>query len=130
VIGTVKSGTVVEALVAESIVVHPMRLVAAKDFKVTKNSSPQGRRLATVHKGDVFWVLNVQGEGEFSIWWRCSVVGWDSTEPGDVDPNGLQHLGENEVGWVRIRDTRSGSSGWIEDYDKLEPAQPTTKSIG
>ncbi|HXR37917.1 MAG TPA: hypothetical protein VN776_02440 [Terracidiphilus sp.] len=130
VVGKVKAGTVVKALVAESIVVHPLRFVAAQDFRVVKSSIASNVQVATVHKGDVFWVLNLQGEGGFSVWWRCSVVGWDSAEPGDVDTDRLELLGTNEVRWVKVQDKKTGLSGWIKDFDKLEPAQPTTKAVG
>ena len=80
-----------------------LRFVAAQDFRVVKSSIASNVQVATVHKGDVFWVLNLQGEGGFSVWWRCSVVGWDSAEPGDVDTDRLELLGTNEVRWVEVR---------------------------
>ncbi len=130
VVGTINGGTVVEALMGESIVVHPLRFVAAKDFRVVKSSRIPPVQLATVHRGDVFWVLDITGEGGFGIWWHCSVVGWDSTEPGDVDTNGLDLLGKNEERWVEVRNRKTGVCGWTKKYDRLEPAHPTTKAIG
>jgi hypothetical protein len=134
-VGAVRRGTVVKAVVGESMVVHPIRLIAAQDFRVTTGPAGGKSHLATVRKGDVFWVLNVVDEGEFTIWWRCNIVGWDSTEPSDVDENQLEPLGGNEERWVKVRDQKTGLSGWFKDVPvqggpKLIPAQPTTKSTG
>lgn len=130
VVGKIKSETVVQALLGESIVVHPMRFIAAHDYQVETSSNAE----KTMHKGDVFWVLNLGGEGVFAIWWHCSVVSWDSTEPPYVGQNRLALLGTNEERWVKIRDPKTGLSGWFKDDQadgaKLIPAQPTTKSTG
>jgi len=134
-VGKVKGGAVVQALLGETIVVHPLRFIAAHDSRVVKASKPGKVQLATMHKGDVFWVLDSGNEGEFSIWWRCSVVGWDSTEPPEGYQNQLQLLGTNEERWVKVRDLKTGLSGWFNDVStqdgpKLLPAQATTKSTG
>jgi hypothetical protein len=135
VVGKVNAGTVVQALLGETIVVHPLRFTAAHDSQVVKGSSGGKVQVATMHKGDLFWVLASAGEGEFSIWWRCSVVAWDSTEPPEGRQNRLQLLGTNQEEWVKVRDQKTGLSGWfkaVEDQDgpKLVPAQSTTKSTG
>jgi hypothetical protein len=135
VVGKLKQGTQVEALIGESIVVHPLRLIAAQDFRVEKGLAGDKAQLATVRKGDVFWVLNAVDEGEFTIWWRCNTFGWDSTEPSDVDQSRLESLGSNEERWVKVRDQKTGLSGWFKDVPiqggpKLVPAQATTKSTG
>ncbi len=52
VVGEVRRGTVVKALVAESIVVHPIRLIASKDFEVTEASSTGRPHFGTVRKGE------------------------------------------------------------------------------
>src|ERR1035438_1679125 len=127
VVEKITRGTIVKALVGESIVVHPIRLIAAKDFNVTQAASAGNPHLGRVRKGEAFWVLNTVNEGEFAIWWRCRQVGWDSTEPSDVEPNGLERLGTNEERWVRIQDNKTGLSGWFNDVPvndglKLEPA--------
>jgi hypothetical protein len=88
-----------------------------------------------MHKGDVFWVLDSGNEGGFSIWWRCGVVGWDSTEPPYGYQNQLELLGKNEERWVKVRDLKTGLSGWFNDVSaqdgpKLLPALATTKSTG
>jgi len=101
-VGTVKAGTVVQALLGETIVVHPLRFIAAHDSKVVKDFTNGKMHFATMHKGDVFWVLDTGNEGEFSIWWRCSVVGWDSTEPPYGDQNQLELLGANLEEWVKV----------------------------
>jgi hypothetical protein len=131
VVGKVKGGTAVQALLGETIVVHPLRFIAAHDSRVVKASNG----VATMHKGDAFWVLDSGGEGEFAIWWRCSVVGWDSTEAPYGYQNRLDLLGKNEERWVKVRDLKTGLSGWFNDVStqdgpKLLPAQTTTKSTG
>ena len=88
-------------------------------------------QLATRHKGDGFWVLDSRNEEGFSIRWRCRVVGWDSTEELEVDLNQLELLGTNQERWVKVRDRRTGFSGWfndvlVQDGPKLVPAQATT----
>jgi hypothetical protein len=135
VVGTLKAGTVVEAVVGETIVVHPLRFIAAHDSQVGTSSNSGKQQVATMRKGDVFWVLNSGDEGEFAIWWHCGVVGWDSTEPLDGGQNRLDLLGTNQEGWVEVRDRKTGLSGWFRDIPsqddpKLVPAQPTTKSAG
>jgi hypothetical protein len=110
-------------------------LIALKDFEIVEDSSSDRPAFGTVRKGEVFWVLNAVDEGMFNIWWHCSIVGWDSTEPSDVAPNRLEHLGENEERWVKIRDNKTGLSGWFKDVStengpKLEPSHATTKAIG
>jgi hypothetical protein len=135
VVGKVKGGTVVQALLGETIVVHPLRFVATHDSRVVESSNGGKVRLANMHEGDVFWVLDSRGEGEFAIWWRCSVVGWDSTEPPYGDQNRLELLGTNEERWVQVRDPKTGLSGWFNDVPaqegpKLLPAQATTKGTG
>ena len=133
--GKLKAGTTVSALLGESIVVRPFRFTARKDFKAVKNAGKGKIGLATVQRGDSFWVLNSQGEGEFTIWWRCSVVGWDSTEPSDVDEDRLRLLGSNEERWVKVKDNATGLSGWFKDVPdrngpRLVPAHSTTKATG
>jgi hypothetical protein len=135
VVGTLKAGTVVEAVIGETIVVHPMRFVAAHDYRVGMGFNRGKQQVATMRKGDVFWVLDTGGEGEFAIWWHCRVVGWDSTEPPYDDTNRLELLGANEERWVEVRDRKTRLTGWFKDVSteggqKLMPAQPTTKSIG
>jgi hypothetical protein len=61
--GMVKKGTVVNALLGETIVVHPLRFVASQDFKVSTGFVGQKYKLLTMRKGDVFWVLQSEGEG-------------------------------------------------------------------
>lgn len=132
---TIRDGRIVEALLGEVLVVHPMRFVAAKDFTAS-SGSPGGKiGSATVRKGESFWVLNSAGEGEFSIWWHCSVVGWDSTEPADVQDERVRLLGFNEERWVKIKDKSTGLAGWFKDvptqeHPKLTPARTTAKSAG
>jgi hypothetical protein len=134
--GEIKAGTVVQALLGESIVVHPLRFTAAKDTQVGTGFAGGKVQVATMQKGDAFWVLDSGNEGEFEIWWRCRVVGWDSTEPPYADEDRLKLLGTNEERWVEIRDMKTGLSGWFHDVPaqdgdpKLKPAQPTTKSTG
>ena len=135
VVGKIKAGAEVNALLGESIVVHPLRLIAAQDFQVDKGSTGGKAQFATVGKSEIFWVLNTVDEGEFTIWWRCSIVGWDSTEPSDVDQNQLGSLGANEERWVKVRDRKTGLCGWFKDVPdqegpKLLPARATTKSTG
>lgn len=134
VVGKIKRGTVVQALLGESIVVHPLRFIAAHDYRVDKSTNTGKPQLVTMRKGDVFWVLDSGNEGEFAIWWHCSVVGWDSTEPPYVDQNRINLLGTNEERWVKIGDPKTGLSGWFNDDQadgaKLIPAKPTTKSTG
>lgn len=135
VVGKVKAGTIVDALLGETIVVHPLRFIAAHDSQVGKGFKNRKFQTATMHKGDVFWVLDSGNEGEFAIWWHCSVVGWDSTEQPYGDQNRLDLLGTNQEGWVRVRDPKTGLSGWfkdvsVQDGQTLIPAQATTKSIG
>ncbi len=132
--GTIRAGTVVQALLGESIVVAPLRFIAARDYQVVTSSTPRKVEVATMHKGDVFWVLNLGGEGGFAVWWHCRVVGWDSTDAPPDDPNPLDLMGTNEEGWVQIRDPKTGRTGWFqeerENSPALVPAQPTTKSTG
>ncbi|MGC2545715.1 MAG: hypothetical protein WA426_07715, partial [Silvibacterium sp.] len=135
VVGKIKGGTAVEALLGETMVVHPLRFIAAQDSQVERSFNHGKQQVATMHKGDVFWVLNSGGEGEFAIWWHCSVVGWDATEPSDGGRNQLDLLGANEERWVNVRDQKTGLSGWFNDVPaqngpKLIPAQATTKSTG
>ena len=135
VIGTLKAGTVVDAVIGETIVIHPLRFVAARDFQVVTSSGPRGTRVATLPKGQSFWILNVTGEGGFAVWWHCRIVGWDSTDAPPGDPNRFDLLGSNEEGWVKVRDQKSGLSGWFRDYPenddpKLVPADATTKVTG
>jgi len=134
-VGTVKGGTVVEALYGDSIVVHPLRFVAAHDSRVGIGFNGGSEHIADMKKGDVFWVLNSGGEGEFEIWWYCNVVGWDSTAPPQGNQNRLELLGTNEERWVKVRDPKTGLTGWFkkvpaQDGPKLVPAEATTKSTG
>jgi hypothetical protein len=133
--GMVKKGTVVNALLGETIVVHPLRFVASQDFKVSTGFVGQKYELLTMRKGDVFWVLQSEGEGGFAIWWRCSVVGWDSTDAAVGGENRFELLGSNEEGWVEVLNPETGLSGWFKDYlvedgPKLIPAEATTKRPG
>lgn len=132
--GTIRAGTVVHALLGETIVVAPLRFVAARDYRVVTSSSLRKTEVATMHKGDVFWVLDIGGEGEFAVWWHCSVVGWESTDAPPDDPNPLTLLGSNQERWVQIRDPKTGLTGWFQEKQEsspaLVPAQPTTKSTG
>jgi hypothetical protein len=135
VVGKVQRGKIVQALLGESIVVRPLRFIASQDFRVVRRSNDSKVQLTTMHKGDVFWVLDSGNEGEFAIWWHCRVVGWDSTEAPAGDPNRLDLLGTNQERWVEVRDPRTGLSGWfndvqVQDGPKLVPAEATTKSTG
>ena len=135
VVGTIKEGTVVQALLGETIVDHPLRFTAAKDYQVVTGMKGGGVQVATLHKGDLFWILDSQNEGGFAVWWRCKVVGWDSTEAPDGDPNRLDLLGRNQEEWVKVRDPKTGLTGWfndgpVQEGPKLVPAQATTKAAG
>jgi hypothetical protein len=134
VVGNVRAGTVVEAVVAETIVVHPLRFVAPGDSRVFLSGDEKGVKMATMHKGDVFWVLDSGDEGGFGVWWHCSVVGWDSTDPSNNGLRRLELLGKNQEGWVKVRDGKTGLSGWFNDAQNrganLVPAQATTKVTG
>lgn len=134
--GTIRAGTVVEAVEAESIVVHPLRFIAARDFQVGVGFRGGRMQVATLSKGDPFWVLDVSGEGFFHIWWRCHIYVWDSTEPSAVvHEDRLRLLGTNEERWVKIRDPKTGVSGWFRDMSSADgpnliPAQTTSKATG
>jgi len=136
--GVIHAGTVIDAVDCETLVIHPLRFTAARDLKVGAGFSGGLPRYATIPKGEAFWVLETEGEGSFSIWWRCGTYGWDSTEPAAIlhEKRSLGRLGTNEQHWVHIRDPKTGTSGWFRDIPaadgktKLEPAQPTTKATG
>lgn len=135
IVGRVTEGSVVDALIGESIVVHPLRFTASKDFQVWRGFKHDKVSTAVIRKNDVFWVLNLGGEGGFAVWWHCSVVGWDSTETGDVEEHGLELLGTNEERWVKIRDRKTGLTGWFndetpQDGPNLVPGRPTQKGTG
>jgi hypothetical protein len=87
-----------------------------------------------MRKGDPFWVLDSGDEGEFAVWWRCTVLNWDSTMPTSLPDDQLLRLGSNEERWVKIKDRKTGRSGWFkqtpETGEQLVPAEPTTKRIG
>ncbi len=133
-VGTINVGVVVQAVLGETIVVAPMRFVAARDYQVVKSSNRRKTEAVTMQKGDVFWVLDSGGEGAFRVWWHCGVVEWDSTNAPPGDSNPLTLLGANEERWVQIRDPKTGLIGWFQDKQEdgpaLVPAQPTTKSTG
>ena len=131
--GTIRAGTVVQALLGESIVIAPLRFVAARDYQVVTSATREKVGTDTMHKGDVFWVLDSGGEGAFRVWWHCGKVSWDSTDAPPDDPNPLTLMGTNEEEWVQIRDPKTGLTGWFQEQGSgpaLVPALPTTKSIG
>jgi hypothetical protein len=129
--GTIKQGTVVDALLGETIVVHPLRLVAKADYQMETENKDGTPQFATMHQGDVFWVLDSANEGMYSVWWNCKNVGWDSTEKYIDDPK-LDLLGSNEERWIKLRNPKTGLSGWIQEKNdgKIVPAVPTTKRTG
>ena len=131
--GKLNAGTVVQALLGETIVVAPMRFIAARDYQVVKSSNPGKIETTTMHKGDVFWILDSGNEGGFAVWWHCGTVGWDSTDALPDDPNPLTLLGTNQERWVQVRDPRTGLTGWFQDVPveggpALVPAHATAKS--
>jgi hypothetical protein len=135
VVGKVRKGQVVEAIVGETIVVHPLRFVAAQDTQVGTDNKNHRPQVATMHKGDVFWILDSGNEGEFSVWWHCKAVGWNMEAPVEGDQKRLDLLNSNEERWVKIRISGTSMVGWFQDFQvedgpKLVPAHPTTKSTG
>jgi hypothetical protein len=132
-IGRVRAGAIVQAMVGETIVRNPIALIAQRDDQVVLRSSKQGAQVATMHKGDRFWVLDSGNEGGFAVWWHCTVVGWDSTSPGNDNPV-LLTLGSNQERWVKVRENKTGLLGWFKFDDaaspQLVPANDTQKRTG
>jgi hypothetical protein len=132
--GTIRPGTIVEAVLGRTIVVHPLRFLVGQDIEVMRESAGPEFHKYTMKKGEPFWVLDSGNEGEFDVWWHCTVVSWDSTVPTSLPEDQRSLLGANQEEWVEIKDRRTGLTGWFKQMpqqgNQLVPALPTAKRTG